>query len=147
MYIFLDIDGVLNRKSDWKTNFQMNQECLANFDYFLSKIKNYNIKIILSSTWRFAADQKALEPLNKILKKYNLCINDTTIHSNKTRQEEIEYYIRRNTIKEYIIIDDDENLFPYSEKINLFLTDYNVGFTKNTAKEIIKFIKEAKYEH
>lgn len=49
--------------------------------------------------------------------EYNLIIEDLTHDSNKTRQEEIEYYIRRHSISSYIVLDDDESLFPYPERI------------------------------
>ena len=31
MFYFLDVDGVLNRESDWRIPFTVNEECLKNF--------------------------------------------------------------------------------------------------------------------
>lgn len=56
----------------------------------------------------------------------------------KTRQEEIEYYIRRNNIQNYLILDDDESLFPEKEKIDIFFTDYKKGLTDSDVKQIVK---------
>lgn len=53
--IFLDIDGVLNKKSDWTNKFTFNETCLNNFVKLLTDLKEqYNclLKIILTSTWR-----------------------------------------------------------------------------------------------
>ena len=50
MYYFLDVDGVLNRKSDWRKPFTVNQTCVNNFKKLISTDKDAHI--ILSSTWR-----------------------------------------------------------------------------------------------
>ena len=72
------------------------------------------------------------------LEEYGLYIEDSTPITSKTRQEEIEYYIRRHNIVEYIVLDDDESLFPWPERINLYLTDYNNGLTDKDVKMILK---------
>lgn len=145
LHIFLDIDGVLNRRSDWDKKFYMNPECLQAFDELINKLhKKYDLRIILSSTWRFAMSNdesnSVLLPLNTILHKYNLGIYDSTVKSNKTRQEEIEYYIRRNGVHKYVILDDDESLFPDRSRINIYLTDYKTGLSSREVRAVIKSI-------
>ena len=53
-------------------------------------------------------------------------------------KKEIEYYIRRHSISSYIILDDDESLFPYPERINLYLTNYKTGLTESDIKKLKK---------
>ena len=145
VYLFLDIDGVLNRRSDWDKKFYMNPECLQAFDELINKLhKKYDLRIILSSTWRFAMSNdesdSVLLPLNTVLHKYNLGIYGSTVKSNKTRQEEIEYYIRRNGVHKYVILDDDESLFPDRSRINIYLTDYKTGLSSREVRAVIKSI-------
>lgn len=112
--IFLDIDGVLNRKSDWPNKFTFNETCFNNFVKLLMDLREqYNclLKIILTSTWRTGyqeSNEKIFKPLTDKLRRINLRINGITpITANKTRQQEINYYISRNNVKHYIILDDD----------------------------------------
>ncbi|MDY5576653.1 MAG: HAD domain-containing protein [Lachnospiraceae bacterium] len=146
MYIFLDMDGVLNKESDWHKKFYINPDCLCNFEELIKKlIRNNDIQIILTSTWRQGVsglDDSILLPLNSMLNKYNLRINDCTVKSNKTRQEEIEYYIRRHNVDKYIILDDDEKLFPDKNNVNLYLINYKTGFCSRDVSNIIKVIKK-----
>ena len=128
-YIFLDIDGVLNKESDWKKGlYYINKECLNNFLIYLNKIKNY--KVVLISTWRNGDGIKVLE-------KY-FPIYDKTPNSNEDRQAEVEYYIKRNNITKYIIIDDDISLYNTPERVNIYIPDYKTGLTKNDIKKLLK---------
>ena len=81
-----------------------------------------------------------LLPLNTVLHKYNLGIYDSTVKSNRTRQEEIEYYIRRNGVNKYVILDDDASLFPDRSRINIYLTDYKTGLSSREVRAVIKSI-------
>lgn len=48
MYIFLDVDGVLNKKSDWKTSYYLNTENIDNLSGFSKKdiklVKKYIVR-------------------------------------------------------------------------------------------------------
>lgn len=50
-YIFLDIDGVLNRSSDWKKMYTLNTECIRRFADFVKHLKR-EVNIVLTSSWR-----------------------------------------------------------------------------------------------
>ena len=51
MYIFLDVDGVLNTEEDWKRRkYSLNNACVTAFCRLLSCL--HEPKVILSSTWR-----------------------------------------------------------------------------------------------
>lgn len=145
--IFLDIDGVLNRKSDWTNKFTFNETCLNNFVKLLTDLKEqYNclLKIILTSTWRVGYqedNEKILKPLTDKLKRINLRINGITpITTNKTRQQEINYYINRNDVNHYIILDDDHSLFENCNDKHLYFVNYCDGLTKKDIDKIKKII-------
>lgn len=144
MHIFLDVDGVLNKESDWNKPFTINDSCLYHFASLMKLIKEPHI--ILSSTWRAGytntgALSERGDSLSCKLAEYNLSIEDSTPVSNKTRQEEIEYFIRRHSISSYIVLDDDESLFPHPERINLYLTNYKTGITESDIKKLKKICK------
>lgn len=148
LYIFLDIDGVLNRKLDWQRMFTFNNACLNNFDSLLGYLCNkqkYTVKIILTSTWRTGFCENNTDifaPLIQILNKYNLQIDGTTpVTTDKSRQQEIDYYIRRNDIHNYIILDDDKMLFDDYSDGRLYFTDCNVGLTEKDVTNIKKITK------
>lgn len=143
MYYFLDIDGVLNKESDWRKPFTLNDSCVSCFAEIIKKDSSPHI--ILSSTWRAGytnKGEKTSDDQFSKLSEYGITIEGTTPISSKTRQEEIEYYIRKNSVKDYVILDDDESLFPWPERINLYLTDYKTGLTGKDARTIIrKYLK------
>lgn len=41
--VFLDVDGVLNRESDWRTAFALNEECVAAFKELIAELQKYYI--------------------------------------------------------------------------------------------------------
>lgn len=131
-YIFLDVDGVLNRKEDWRTMFSLNKECVNTFCKLLDQLNSY--RIVLSSTWRNGSQMDKL-------KAYFPIYGVTPTTTNKTRQEEIEYYIKKNNVKKYVIIDDDESLFTDKSRINLYLVNYMTGITDSDIKKIKKMLK------
>jgi hypothetical protein len=61
--------------------------------------------------------------------------------SGKSRQDEIEYYIRRNGINDYIILDDDKSLYTDISKVNIYITDYLTGLTDKDTKKVLKQVK------
>ena len=149
LHIFLDIDGVLNRKSDWTNKFTFNETCLNNFVKLLTDLKeqyNYLLKIILTSTWRTGyqeGNEKIFKPLTDKLRGINLRINGITpITANKTRQQEINYYISRNNVKHYIILDDDHSLFEDCNDKHLYFVNYCDGLTKKDIDKIKKLFKK-----
>ena len=151
MTIFLDIDGVLNTQSDWRKPFTINPNCLKAFIQLVKEIekKHGKVEIILTSTWRNSLAKNnnnelvsgKTNILEETFKKNGLKIHGTTPVSNKTRQEEIEYYIRRNNITHFITIDDDLSLFTNPITVNLYLTDYTTGLTSKDIKKILKLCK------
>ena len=145
MYYFLDIDGVLNKEQDWRRPFTINPACLKCFQEIIRHDKDPHI--ILSSTWRVGLTNRgnSLEKdstAQMYMEKLGLKIDGVTPTSNKTRQEEIEYYIRRNAVSNYLILDDDATLFPRPSEVNLYLTNYKTGLMPTDVRNILKKIKK-----
>lgn len=139
MIIFLDCDGVINRKSDWSRSGVINTECV---NVLVDLCHAVNANIVLSSTWRagYAQDgnhSPQVKKLENILKKEKIkIVGITPITESKSRDEEISYYCRRNSVSEFIILDDDESLF--KQKGNLYIVNPETGLTKNDYKKIAK---------
>lgn len=145
MFYFLDIDGVLNKESDWKRPFTLNEKCLKIFSKLIKNDKDAHI--ILSSTWRVGCNNRGVLLKNENdyiakLDKYGIKIENSIPISGKSRQEEIEYYIRRNQVKNYIVLDDDLELFPWPERINLYVINYKTGIREEDVKQICKHINK-----
>lgn len=146
LYIFLDIDGVLNRSSDWKRMYMLNAECIRNFATFVQHIKGES-HIVLTSSWRtgFSYNQTSLPhiiALEKELAKYKLTIyGKTPTSKNNSREKEIQDYIDVFEVQDYIIIDDDKTLFP-NTKEKLYITDARKGFTTQDAKRLLRQLKK-----
>ena len=144
MYIFLDVDGVLNRESDWaKKMYSLNSECVSAFCALLSKLPDP--KIVLSSTWRngIARDGTTavhIEGLLGALAPAGIKELDRTAFSpDGSRSKEIDYYLRRHPDDDYIILDDDPTLFEEGKRTqNLFLTNAKFGITGKDVDAILK---------
>ncbi len=151
--IFLDIDGCLNAEADWKDKFAIRSSCVHILGQICEMIRRdgYKPVIILSSTWRagIARDGSGvssmqMEGLEKALACEGLSIYDSTPVSNKGRQAEIGYYLRRHGEADYIIIDDDPSLFETPETLNLLVPDYKTGLVEKDfakAKALLKRIR------
>ena len=50
LYIFLDIDGVLNKKAEWRRPYALNSECIKCFCEFVNVLsQKYIVKVILNN--------------------------------------------------------------------------------------------------
>ena len=142
MIIFLDIDGVLNRESDWKHKFSVRQECILALSKIYSELQCSGIA--LSSTWRVCESENQSDyykDFKDMLKTHNMYIIGTTPLSKKSREEEILYYAKRHDITHYLTLDDDPSLFLHKD-IPLYLTDYKTGLQDGDVKKIVKFVKK-----
>ncbi|MBO4373620.1 MAG: hypothetical protein J5829_00780 [Lachnospiraceae bacterium] len=146
MYIFLDVDGVLNTESDWaKKVYSLNQKCVNQFCGLIDVIKNP--KVVLTSTWRngIARDGTTavhIEDLLEALKPAGIISLDRTGFSpDGSRSREIEHYLKRHVSDRYIILDDDPSLFERGVSTpNLYLTSSKTGLTALDIERIIKRI-------
>lgn len=148
IYIFLDVDGVLNKESDWRNKFYLNASCVKVFGELCRKLEKIygEVRTVLISTWRAGisksgTDAEQINSLDKILAQEGIRIYASTPVTDKGRQAEVEYYIRRNQVSEYIIIDDDLSLFDNLDKVKIFVPDYRTGLVKGDIKKIVKIIR------
>ena len=145
VHIFLDIDGVLNKESDWSLKYHVDKNCVKILKLLIESIKD-EVSIVLTSTWKngYSKDGNHSPQIIKVLehlREQGLDIDDITPITTKGRQEEIEYYIRRNLVKKYIVLDDDISLFSQPKNIKIYIVDYKKGLTTGDVKKIIKYIK------
>lgn len=140
MYIFLDIDGVLNTKTSWRIPYQLNEFCfkaLAQLCYELDG------KLILTSTWRYGYDPAGkqntpqMTKFLKLCKQYNIRFLGVT-PKGSNRNQEIEDIIRKHDISNdnYLIIDDDNTLFIPTTK-HIYYVNADTGLTTKDVKTII----------
>lgn len=146
MYIFLDVDGVLNTTADWKQKvYSLNPKCIEIFRSLINKMDNP--KIVLSSTWRngIARDGTTAIHIKDLLVALNYpgggSIDKTAVSPDGIRSKEIDYYLRRHDKDKYIILDDAPTLFELGNKTPyLYLTNPEKGITQDDIKKILKNI-------
>ena len=114
--IFLDVDGVLNCRTDFNgsTYYVLDPKKIKRLHRIIRKT---NAEIVLSSTWR--KFPKMLE----FLKKHDVNYIDVTIDLNMPsariglRGAEIEHWINNNSvIEKYVIIDDEDDFLPFQKE-------------------------------
>ena len=129
LYIFLDVDGVLNNTAAFSLSndrmLALSEECLFNYQYLVDKLRQkYEVRVILSSTWRF--NKIGFDKLKQYEDKYDaLKLYDSTPISHDHREKEIKRYCDENKIeyKDILIIDDaliTNELKDRSIKTNMF---------------------------
>lgn len=129
LYIFLDVDGVLNNIAAFELSddgvLALSEECLFNYQYLVDKLRQkYEVRVILSSTWRF--NKIGFDKLKQYEDKYDaLKLYDSTPISHDHREKEIKRYCDENKIeyKDILIIDDaliTNELKDRSIKTNMF---------------------------
>ncbi len=147
MYVFLDVDGVLNTEADWERKvYSLNPKCIAAFCRLLEKLPDP--KIVLSSTWRngIARDKTTAVHIDDLIRALEptgiTSLDKTGVSPDGSRSKEIDHYLRRHPAKAYIILDDDPELFEQKEKTpHLYLTSARTGLTEADVKKIRKMYK------
>ena len=153
VYIFLDIDGVLDNRTyleecyerHHKPTMSMNcfpfdPKCLNNLMILFQKLeeKNFIVKIILSSTWRLSEIDTQI--VNHRLAEYGMRVFDKTGNINGQRGLEIKDYLdNHNKCINYIVLDDD--IFDIKDIIedkHIVNTSFETGFTEECLKEAVK---------
>ena len=160
IFIFLDIDGVLNTSSQWKRMYQLDDECIARFSaYARTLAAPSRIRIVLTSSWKNGFDPagrhspQVQELLGKLAANGLSVIGKTESMESEDRAEEINEYIRKHALEnnECIVIDDDPDIFrsKLADNCTMLLTDARTGFktppplTDNTpciAERILRFL-------
>lgn len=143
VYIFLDIDGVLNndlaRKAHQNNDVRViSNDNLLEFVNLINNIKKEYL-IILTSTWRYSIDNINL--LKKFLNDYGLLLFDCldTDQSKSRGKLIIEYCQKRNISFDNILIFDDANISELSSR--LIKCDFKLGLTKRETTFALKLLK------
>ncbi len=118
VFIFLDVDGVLNTENQWKRPYTLNDACITAFAEYIHSLPTSNIRIILTSSWKngFDAAGNHTPQIRELVDKlavHGLTITSKTENISDDRAAEINDYIRKHHLEQYpcIIIDDDPDIF------------------------------------
>lgn len=152
IFVFLDVDGVLNNeryivkcykkhhKPMHMNHVPFDPRCLNNLMILVQTLEhnNYEVKIILSSTWRLS--EIDYEIVNARLAEYGLKLSDKTPNLRAIRGEEIQDFLKDKSYENIIILDDD--IFDIKEYFpnNIVRTNFKLGLTKNDVKKALKII-------
>ncbi len=144
MYVFLDVDGVLNTVADWgRKVYSLDQNCVNAFCRLIKSIPDP--KIVLSSTWRngIARDGSTAVHIDDIIKAlkpiYTKTLDKTAVSPDGSRSKEIDYYLRRHPEDTYLILDDDPTLFEAGKNTHhLYLANAKTGLTDKDVDVILK---------
>jgi len=160
-YIFLDVDGVLNNEEYFMKCFNRHKvkgimsmncfpfdpKCLNNLMKLNQELKkqNYNVKIVLSSTWRL--NQIDTEIVNSRLAEYGMRIFAKTISlSSGNRGLEIKNFLdneKYEKAENFLIIDDEiKDIQEQFEEKYIIHTDFNTGFDSKKLQQAINKLKE-----
>lgn len=155
--IFLDIDGVLDNMNYWEEcfkrhkvkgimsmrNFPLDPKCLNNLMKLNQELeKNYEVKIILSSTWRLNEIDTAI--VNHRLAEYGMRVFEKTGYSTTGKRgiEIQEYLDHYKNYKDYLVLDDDVNdiigIIPEEKVIKTY---FESGFNDEKLQEALKRIE------
>lgn len=146
MYIFLDVDGVLNTEADWARKvYSLDSKCVESFCKLLNSLNEP--KVVLSSTWRngIARDGTIAVHIDDLIKALEPAgiesLDKTWVAPDGSRTKEIDHYLRRHPKDSYIILDDDPELFEQRENTpHLYLTSAKTGLTDTDVKRILKLL-------
>lgn len=159
--IFLDIDGVLNSAEFAERHYEETGKPLFMYDFLdpdaVNRLKEFldkhtDIRIVLSSSWRWGDYGKTVEFLKdtglKCLIPYY--VGDTVRSYNGHRGTEVKHFIETMgkdeskklwkdetpfTIEKYTIVDDDSDML--DEQLPFFVhTDNYYGITEDDYKKI-----------
>ncbi len=151
MYIFLDVDGVLNTEADWSRKvYSLDSRCVGSFCKLLGSLSDP--KIVLTSTWRngIARDGTTavhIDDLKNALAPAGITsIDKTGTAPDGSRTKEIDHYLRRHPEDDHIILDDDPDLFDQKDKTpHLYITSAKTGLTDTDVDRILKLIKQGHF--
>ncbi len=148
--IFLDIDGVLNSDDYIERQINRGIHCLVGTEIldtcardrlklFLSE--NLDVKLVISSSWRWwdvkTTKEKFMKTRMCTLVPYIVGVTPR-FFSNRSRGREIDFYIKKHHIKDYVIIDDED--YDIHQKDHLVQTTYEHGLTEEHYKDIKRIL-------
>lgn len=150
--IFLDVDGVLNNRTSMffasrgmytpnNRDFDsMDVGCVRLFEYL---IKQTDSKFIISSSWRGKTKRSSSHVFDSFelcgfVDAYDYCVG-VTPRLSTGRGSEIEYWLKTNPTKNYVILDDDS--FDIYQIENFVQTEHEIGLTVRDIEKAMKILK------
>jgi hypothetical protein len=119
--LFLDIDGVLNSKVYYKYiykpengNSRIDPYCVI---LVRRLIEEFSLKVVITSTWRNGVENRLIRELQEhSLIDYLHEDGYTPVIRPANRGKEIELWLKNHPeVKDYIILDDNENLLEHQQ--------------------------------
>ena len=126
--LFLDFDGVINTDIDNYGDKPFNTGCVRNI---CTLCREYNLKIVVSSSWRKYPDYEDLLRIAGFDK--DIIVLGRTSVLDDSREEEIKQYLAEHIyIDKFVIVDDTDfdELTRYHIK-----TEFSKGFDLNKLEE------------
>jgi len=121
--IFTDIDGVFN-------TINRNQWSSLSVDLYDDLCREFNLKPVITSTWRVKHSIKELERIFQHYGIYTNIYDFTPIINSEGRGGEIENWLKENQCDNYLILDDNiRDIESYGLK-NIVKCRSWIGFTK-----------------
>lgn len=155
IYIFLDIDGVLNNQNYIMKCYKMHDKpmsmhhvpfdpkCLKNLMILVQTLEKYKYKVelVLSSTWRMS--DISIEIVKARLAEYGLRLYEKTGYRGHRGTEIKDYLERHDDYIYFLILDDDSFDIVDTYPDHLIKTKFKTGFTKSCLnKALIKILGE-----
>ena len=137
--IFLDIDGVLNTTGD--KNLIGNMIEVNKLNYLIKLVKETKSKIIVISSRRLYKEERDI--IDNIFDKYEVIVNYLNLKpTHKNRIDEIKYYLSKNKIENYVILDDVDSGYSNDDilKCHYVNTELN-GFLEEEYDKALNILK------
>ena len=136
--LFLDIDGVVNKRENFNPANNPGPYPLDAYCAFLvGRIQlQTSCEVVLSSSWRHHPDgvKHVSERIVKLL--------DVTPDSRKLRGDEVQMWLDKHPeVTKYAILDDDMDFYAYQAP-NYFKTRFEDGLTDEIAEAVIRHLND-----
>lgn len=143
---FFNVDGLLNKSSDWRKPFTINYDLTNIFCRFLAK---HDLIPVMTSSWRIGFNKSGdmgnapyIKELEAIFARYGLRIYDKTpILKGRPRDKEIERFLYFHHNPQYIVIDGDPDEYEKADSHVCFI-DPESGFTKKDAHNAERLLRK-----
>lgn len=143
MFLFLDVDGVLNKSSDWAVPYTLNPDCLS---IFKECFGGMDIKIILVTSWRKGfispgnpGNTPQIKKLEQVMSAMGVRVCGTVSHTEPDRLKSIQDFLEAHPGK-YIILDDDLREYDGKHPTGLYLVNNKTGLCKKDIRLIRKML-------
>lgn len=135
--LFLDIDGVVNKKENFNPAIKNNLYPIDSWCAFLvGRIQlQTGCEVVLSSSWRHHP-----EGVKNVSERIVKLLDVTPTLDRDTRGEEIGAWLEQHPeVEKYAILDDDSDMLD-NQLPNFFKTTFDDGLTDEIAEKVIEHL-------